>query len=229
MGSSANALAPPTATNKARQQQAHPPPPVLEVAAGALVGAAAPLPGASLRAAEVSRGLTAPSCPPASCSSGTPGWRCGVTAAGSCGVTAAGSGRRAGGGSLVAGVESCGVESCGCSGSTSLHFMAGRGIHTCPSNQCHVHRLSDGSRSGSRSSMKPCCVPSAPSGCTNLQAEAGGVTYGSRIVCRVACVPCGLCVWDDGAHQHSPMKTSHLFGCFVCRHASSPPAVVSRL
>ena len=185
MGSSANALAPPTATKKARQQHAHPPPPVLGAAAGASVGAAALLPGASLRAAEVSRGLAAPSCPPASCSSGTPGRRCGVTAAGS--------GRRVGGGSPVAGVESCGVESCGCSGSTSLHLMAGRGIHTCPSNQCHVHRLSDGSRSGSRSSMKPCCVPSAPSGCTNLQAEASRVAHAVCavwLVCRVACV-CG--------------------------------------
>jgi hypothetical protein len=103
VGSSANALAPPTATNKARQQQAQPAPPVLVAAAGASVGAAALLPGASLRAAEVSRGLTAPSCPPASCSSGTPGRRCGVTAAGS--------GRWVGGGSPVAGVESCGVES----------------------------------------------------------------------------------------------------------------------
>ena len=80
-----------------------------------------------------------------------------------------------------------------------MHFIAGRGTHACPSYQCHVDRLSDGSRSGSRSSRNPCCEPSAPSGCTNLQAKG----------LNVWCVPCGLCARLRGtpalAHEDDPL------------------------
>ena len=124
VGSSASALAPPTATNRARRQHAHPPPPVLGAVTGRSAGAAfqavaTPLP-ASLRAAAVSRGPAAHSAPPASCASATSRRRSGVTAG-------TGSGRRVGVGSPVACVKSC-------SGSTSLHLIAGRGTHACPSN-----------------------------------------------------------------------------------------------